>query len=99
RFRPSLMHSTLGLDIGAVRRQRARWPGLGGLLALAAAGFCLVLAPPVSAPLLGLIVSAAGFAAWAGWRAGVATESGRLIVDPSGNAGWIAGPGADRAPA
>lgn len=91
------MYSTLGLDIGPVRRQRVRWPGFGGLLALAAAALLILLDPPLSTPLLGLLVAAAAVAAWAGWRAGAATESGRLLVDPAGSAAWLADPGEDPA--
>lgn len=91
------MHSTLGLDIGSVRRQRVRWPGLGAVLALAAAGLLIALDPPLSIPMLGLLVSAACLAAWAGWRAGAASESGRLLVDAAGNAGWLGFPASRRA--
>lgn len=82
------MHSALGLDIGSVRRQRVRWPGLGAALALGAAALLVMLDPPLPVPTLGLLVSAACLAAWAGWRAGATSESGRLLVDAAGNASW-----------
>jgi hypothetical protein len=95
----SPLHSALGFEIGPVRRQKARWPGLGGLLALAAGALCVILQPPLPAPVLAMVLLAAGVAAWAGWRSGRSSASGRLLVDPAGNAGWVAESASDRAAA
>ncbi|MFA7503749.1 MAG: hypothetical protein WCZ28_03530 [Burkholderiaceae bacterium] len=91
------MPSTLAFDIGPVRRQRARWPGVGAVLGLSAAGLCILLDPPLPASVLGLLVVLAVLLAWAGWRSGRPSGSGRLLVDPAGNAAWLAAPGGDPA--
>ena len=89
------MHSTLGFEIAGMRRQAARWPGLGAVLALAAGGLCLHLGPPWPGAALAAILALAALAAWTGWRSGRCVESGRLRVDPSGQAHWVAASAAD----
>lgn len=84
------MHSTLGFEIDRVRRQGARWPGSGAALALSAAALCVLLDPPLPGQVLALLVAIASLAAWAGWRSGRCRDTGRLLVDPAGEARWLA---------
>lgn len=84
------MHSTLGLEIDGMRRQAVRWPALGAVLALAAGALCLHLGPPWPRSAMVAIVALAGLAAWTGWRGGRCVASGRLRVDASGRAHWLA---------
>ena len=92
------MHSTLGFSIEGVRRQRARWPRLGAILALAAGALCILLDPALSELVLAALVAVAAGSAWTGWRSGARRQSGCLRVDAAGGAHWHpAGAGMDAA--
>jgi hypothetical protein len=84
------MSSTLGLTIGSVRRQRARWPGVGVAAAIAVAAMLVINQPPLPSALVAALAVAAIFLGVAGWRAGAQSEAGRLVVDPTGCGRWIA---------
>lgn len=83
-------HSTLGFEIEGIRRQAARWPVLGAVLALAAGGLCVYQGPAWPETALAGALAVAALAAWTGWRSGRCRESGRLRVASSGRAHWLA---------
>lgn len=82
-------HSTLGCEIGQVRRQRTRWPDAGVTVVLLALGIVFLQGPALSAGMSGALVAGVLVATAMAWRAGRIREQGRLVVSAAGRADWL----------